>query len=517
MIFKRFRGVALLNAAILLAFNSLISSALAGSTVSIAADTAVLLTGPDVTLILAGGSSLVSYSVDTTTLTLNLGAGSSVTVKSNSLYTLTNSQSLSTKCSASPAYSYVTFTASGPAVVTIDPSTTVACSNTAPVISAFSASPAAITSGQSSVLSWSVAGVDTVSIDNGLGSQSSASSSSATVSPTQTTTYTITAVNYIGTTTAQTTVTVTSSSGGGGGGGGGGSTINPPAISSFSASPTSISAGQSSTLSWSLTGASRVSISPDVGTSSLNTLSGTAAVSPTSTTIYTLVASNAYGQSVTASTTVSVLVIGPDQSSPASEPTSTPEAAAAPTYCLVNNAGTFSLILSGIRHGIANPGLLYTYGYSFDDAVKDTPVYQNLPSGDLLGPDDGALVKAPGNPTVYLISGSAKHGFVSAKVFTALGYKFSSVLTIPATQLDPLAVGSIISDPSARHLRGNDISDHGSVYFLGDAARYPYPSASVYNTWNLHNDFSPVVPSNAADLSVPLGPVVTSRSSCTAQ
>ncbi len=513
MIFKRFRGVALLNAAILLAFNSLISSALAGSTVSIAADTAVLLTGPGTTLILAGGSSLVSYSVDTTTLTLNLGAESSVTVKSNSLYTLTNSQSLSTKCSASPAYSYVTFAATGPAAVTVTPTTTVACSNTAPVISAFSASPAAITSGQSSVLSWSVAGADTVSIDKGLGSQSNASSSSATVSPTQTTTYTITAVNYIGTTTAQTTVTVTSSSGGGEGG----STINPPVVNSFSASPTSISAGQSSTLSWSLTGASKVSISPDVGTSSLNTLSGTAAVTPASTTIYTLVASNAYGQSVTASTTVSVLVIGPDQSSQASEPTSTPEAAAAPTYCLVNNAGTFSLILSGIRHGIVNPGLLYTYGYSFGDAVKDTPAYQNLPSGDLLGPEDGALVKAPGNPTVYLISGSAKHGFVSAKVFTALGYKFTSVLTIPAPQLDPLAVGSIISDASARHLRGNDISDHGAVYFLGHAARYPYPSVAVYNTWNLHNDFSRVVPANAADLSIPLGPVVTARSICVVQ
>jgi hypothetical protein len=127
------------------------------------------------------------------------------------------------------------------------------------------------------------------------------------------------------------------------------------------------------------------------------------------------------------------------------------------------------------------------------------------------------LVKAPGNPTVYQISGSAKHGFVSAKVFTALGYKFTSVLTIPAPQLDPLAAGSLISDPSARHMRGSDVNDHGTLYFSGDSARNPYPSVAVYNTWNLHNDFSRVVPANAADLSLPVGPVVTPRSSCTAQ
>src|ERR1035438_5814013 len=74
-----------------LALSSFVSSALASSTVSLTNDMAVQLTAPNITLTVAGGSNLVSYSVDVATLTLNLDAGSNVTVKSNTLYTLTNS------------------------------------------------------------------------------------------------------------------------------------------------------------------------------------------------------------------------------------------------------------------------------------------------------------------------------------------------------------------------------------------------------------------------------------------
>ena len=169
--------------------------------------------------------------------------------------------------------------------------------------------------------------------------------------------------------------------------------------------------GQSSTLSWSLTGASTISITPAVSTGSLNPISGTATVTPTSTTTYTPVASNAYGQNVAATTSITVVVAGNagSQLSPTipqqpNEPTPPAASSTAPAYCLVNHAGTFFLILNGVRHGIANPGLLHSYGYGFGDAVTDTATYQTLPSGDLLGPGYGALVKTWGNSTVYLIS-----------------------------------------------------------------------------------------------------------------
>jgi hypothetical protein len=244
-------------------------------------------------------------------------------------------------------------------------------------------------------------------------------------------------------------------------------------------------------------------------------LSGSATVTPATTITYTLSAINTYGQSVTAAATVTVST-GSTVSlpTPASPPTSQSATSSAPAYCLVNRSGTYYLTINGIRHGIANPGLLYSYGYGFGDAVVDTAAYQGLAAGELLGPGNGVLVKSPSSPTVYLVSQGARHGFTSAKVFAALGYKFSAVLTIPVAQLGALPDGTIISSQTSRHLPGAKISSNGTVFYLGSAARYPYPSLSVYNSWNLKNDFSRIIPANAADLALPIGPTVTPRSTC---
>ena len=75
-----------------------------------------------------------------------------------------------------------------------------------------------------------------------------------------------------------------------------------PIINSFSADSPSITAGESSTLSWSVTDATSVTIDNGVGTVAL---SGTTTVSPITTTTYTLTATNTAG-SVTATTTVTV-------------------------------------------------------------------------------------------------------------------------------------------------------------------------------------------------------------------
>jgi hypothetical protein len=66
-----------------------------------------------------------------------------------------------------------------------------------------------------------------------------------------------------------------------------------PTITSFSANPQSVSAGQPVTLSWSATGASYFVISPQVGAVRGNSVT----VMPTTTTTYTLYGTNAYGRS----------------------------------------------------------------------------------------------------------------------------------------------------------------------------------------------------------------------------
>ena len=169
-------------------------------------------------------------------------------------------------------------------------STTVSTSQPTQVqISSFTANPAAIQSGQSSTLSWTVANATGASIQPTVGSVD-AHTGSVAVSPTQTTTYTLTATGPGGPVTQTVTVQV------------GAAPAGNPQILRFAASPISIAPGGQSTLSWTTTGATTVTIS-GVGSVTAN---GSTTVSPAQTTTYTLTATSADGKSVTAPVTVTV-------------------------------------------------------------------------------------------------------------------------------------------------------------------------------------------------------------------
>jgi hypothetical protein len=162
----------------------------------------------------------------------------------------------------------------------------------APTITSFTAAPKSINSGTSSTLSWVSAGATSIAITPGTFTSTSASGSTS-MSPTATTTYTLTATNASGSTTAMLTVTV--------------NTAGKPVINSFTASPTSITSGSSSTLSWATTGATSLAITP--GTFTSTSASGSTSVSPSATTTYTLTATNAAG-STTATARVTVTASG---------------------------------------------------------------------------------------------------------------------------------------------------------------------------------------------------------------
>ena len=80
--------------------------------------------------------------------------------------------------------------------------------------------------------------------------------------------------------------------------------INLPVINSFTVSLTDIERGESSTVSWNVSGATTVEIDNGIGTVSS---SGEQTVSPTSTTTYTLTASNDNGN---VSQTVQIVIHG---------------------------------------------------------------------------------------------------------------------------------------------------------------------------------------------------------------
>ena len=144
--------------------------------------------------------------------------------------------------------------------------------------------------GQASTLTWTSTGADRCNI-NGL---DKSTSSSMSVSPTSTTTYKILcSKGTVDSPSKSVTITV-------------GSVFVNPDITSFTASPTSITSSQSSTLSWTSIGADKCILDGvDKATS------GSMVVSPTSTKVYTMVCSKGSVNSISRSVTITVGTVVP--------------------------------------------------------------------------------------------------------------------------------------------------------------------------------------------------------------
>ena len=176
-----------------------------------------------------------------------------------------------------------------------------------PEIVFLTVAPSTIDEGDSALLSWSVTGAETASIDNGIGSVNVAGGN-VTVSPSTSTTYTLTAVNSGGQTTATVDLTVEPC-------------VAPPVITSFTVTPTSIQDGQSAMLAWQITGADTASI--DNGIEAVNKTGGSHSVSPSGSKTYTLTASNQGG---TATASAYLQVTAPSQKPVITSFTATPTA-----------------------------------------------------------------------------------------------------------------------------------------------------------------------------------------------
>ena len=66
---------------------------------------------------------------------------------------------------------------------------------------------------------------------------------------------------------------------------------------------------------------------------------------------------------------------------------------------------------------LLNPGMLSSYGFSFNQAKMPSAEDKSLPQGTLLTPCDGSLVKSVKDRTVYLISNQQRYAFISATYF----------------------------------------------------------------------------------------------------
>ena len=201
--------------------------------------------------------------------------------------------------------------------------TTTVTVNAAPTIGSFTANPTTISAGGSATLAWSgVTNATACAIDHGAAAIG-CGDGTVSVTPASTTTYTLTATGAGGSRTATTTVTVNAA----------------PRIGSFTANPTTISAGGSATLAWSgVTDATACAI--DHGAAAIGCGDGTVSVTPASTTTYTLTATGA-GGSRTATTTVTVNAAAPTIGSFTANPTT------------ISAGGSATLAWSGVTNATA--------------------------------------------------------------------------------------------------------------------------------------------------------------------
>ena len=263
----------------------------AGGKGSATATVTVVAASPPTVSITASPTSIVSGSSSTLTVTAANATQVVVTGTDGSSYTL---QPTGGAQSVSPAASTTyTATATGAGGKTTATATlTVLPQAVAPTVS-MTASPASVTSGSSSMLIVMAANATEVTVTGSDGSRYNLPAGGGTqaVSPTATATYTATATGAGGKATATATVTVV-----------------PPAAPtvSITANPTSITAGNASTLTVTAINTTRVTVSgSDGSTYNLQPAGGTQSVTPAATTTYTATANGA-GGNATATATVTV-------------------------------------------------------------------------------------------------------------------------------------------------------------------------------------------------------------------
>ena len=140
-----------------------------------------------------------------------------------------------------------------------------------------------ITAGASATLTWATTNAGSVTIDQGVGAVTPVEGGSVSVTPSTTTTYTLTATGEAGSISVMPGITAT-----------------------LSADPFQIASGESTTLEWTTSGATSVTIDQGVGAVT-PVEGGSVSVTPSATTAYTLTAT---GESGIASATASVIVDG---------------------------------------------------------------------------------------------------------------------------------------------------------------------------------------------------------------
>jgi PKD repeat protein len=379
-----------------------------------------------------------------TTLSWAASGATKITITPGSFTSTLASGSTSVSPTATTIYTLTATNSYGSSTMTV--TVTVNAAGSKPTINTFSASPSSINSGSSSSLNWSTSGATTIALTPG-SFTSTLASGSTSVSPAATTTYTLTASNSYGSSTMTVTVTVNAAG-------------SKPTINTFSASPSSINSGSSSSLNWSTSGATTIAITPGSFTSTL--ASGSTSVSPPSTTTYTLTATNSAGS------TNSVATV-----------TVTPGSSGGPLAITTTScpAGTQGSAYVGCTISVTGGTPPYTFAYSADTTFPPPPegMSLNIQTGEI----SSSLIGGQGTyGPQFIVTDSANNVATQEITFSISGNNAFLANIFPATSIfhhrvDAASTGLPVDNSPAAPIYSSYLSATVRPFFGNDG---PFPN-----------------------------------------
>ena len=152
-------------------------------------------------------------------------------------------------------------------------------------------------------------------------------------------------------------------------------------------------------------------------------------------------------------------------------------------------------------------------GHKFTDVITLSAVPTGVTvSGEPALPAEGTLVKGT-EATVWFISHNGKRkGFVSAEVFTKLGFKFTQVETITDSDLSTMPTDTAAISDDTKHPDGAIVKCGNSpeVFRLKDNTRFPFPNIEVFQ--NRGHSFSHIALVDCGRYGYVQGPILSEDS-----
>ncbi len=94
---------------------------------------------------------------------------------------------------------------------------------------------------------------------------------------------------------------------------------------------------------------------------------------------------------------------------------------------------------------------------------------------------DGTVLKIPGDPTVYLISGGKIKPFTSANEFLGQGYKWSDVQEVDSSQVANVPLSGGDTPSFYPYPSGSLINDNGTIYFISGHTKVPFTNWQAFD------------------------------------